>query len=223
MTELSQTELRQQIEIALAENCERTQKGLRDGSRDSFKITPHINFFEGTPEHPTRHITSGYGRLVNLGLISLANFIGCSTSITYNYYWCKSFGVGTDICPPGVPSIRLGTGTTATIHSTNALATAITTAPDTATGSTSNPSAGTYRVTLNATWNAGALGTPTITEAAFYAYTNSVLQAFGTDNIFTNTITLVDRVCSSNGDFSSFVVDSGEPLTAQYEIDLTYV
>jgi hypothetical protein len=195
--------------------------GLRKSSCDSIKITPRVSFFEGTLQHPIRHITSGKGRLVSNGLISVANLFGTSSYNNWYYNWAYSYGIGNGTYPPIVPSLRLGTGTSSTTPSTNNLATPITTPPNTATGSLSNPSAGIYRATFNATWNAGTIGTPTINEAGLWVFGNNVLQVFGA-TFGPNALFLADRVCSTDGDFASFAVNATRPLTLQYQVQAQF-
>jgi hypothetical protein len=212
--------LDKEIEHALKMQHIKDVLGLRKSHTDYIKITPRVTFFEGTPQHPVRHITSGRGRLVAQGLIGLCDYMG--TSYYSNTYagWMYNYGVGAGGIP-AVPSIRLGTGTTATLYNTSQLQTIISTAPNTATGSISSPSAGIYRVTCNATWNAGTIGTPTITEAALYANSNNVLQLFGAGNV-SYGVMLVDRVCSTDGDFASFAVNATKPLTVQYQVQVQF-
>ena len=205
-----------EIEEALRKQEQLNQAGLRDPRFDSIKITPIITFYEGTPEQPGKFITAGKGRLVGNALISLANlmsgnYTGAGTQM---FYWMYSYATGGSGIPT-VPSIRLGIGTTPTVYNTTQLATIINTPPSTLTGGVSSPSAGIYKITLTATWNPGALGTPTITEAALYAKTySSALANFNTASYeYTDTaINLVDRICSTDGDFSSFVVNASNPL-----------
>jgi hypothetical protein len=212
--------LDREIEHALKMQQIKDFLGLRKSKSDSIKITPRVSFFEGTTEHAIRHITSGRGRLVAQGLIGLCDYMGVSNYTNTYVGWMYNYGVGSSGIP-AVPSIRLGTGTTSTLYNTSQLQTIISTAPNTATGSISSPSAGIYRVTCNATWNAGTIGTPTITEAALYANANNVLQAFGAINVAYGVM-LVDRVCSTDGDFSNFVVNATKPLTVQYQVQVQF-
>jgi hypothetical protein len=218
--ELNAKILDKQIQHSLMMQRIKDVLGLRKSRQDSFKVTPRVAFFEGTPERPIRHITSGRGRLVSQGLIGLADYMGIGYYSNNYCGWMYQYGVGGSGIPV-VPSIRLGTGTTATLYNTSQLQTIISTPPNTATGSISNPSAGIYRVTCNATWNAGTIGTPTITEAALYANSNNVLQPFGAGNVG-YAVMLVDRVCSTDGDFNSFAANATKPLTVQYQVQVQF-
>jgi hypothetical protein len=222
----TQIDLQRDITHALKKQNLKDKLHLRNSKMDSIKITPSVSFYYGTPEHPIQHITSGRGRLLGNGLISIANLIGSATA-TYSggvaYFWMQNFAVGSSGVPL-VPSIRLGVGTTATAYNTTQLANIISTAPNTVSGSISNPSTGTYLITLNATWNAGTLGTPTITEAGLYAFGEFTLQSFGATyaNCVTDTIALVDRICSADGDFTAFTVNASYPVTVAYPIQIAY-
>lgn len=225
MDYLTQQQLNREIEEALARQEADTILGKRKSSHDHITITPSFTFIEGTPEHPIRHIASGKGRLLGNGLVSLANFISGNQSGpgTPMYYWMHSFAVGSSGVPT-VPSIRLGIGTTATAYNTTQLASIINTAPNTVSGSVSNPSVGVYKMTSTATWNAGTLGTPTITEAGLYCQTySSALASFGaTFNSSDTDINLVDRICSTDGDFTAFTVNAANPLTLYYPVQISF-
>lgn len=226
---LSQQELEKQITQALAAQDELNRTGKRDASRDCIQIMPIVTFIEGTPENPIRHITSGSGRLTRYGLISLANWVASASasftgaSNTNANCWMKDYAVGNSGVP-SVPSIRLGTGATSTTSDITSLVTIINTPPSSVSGNVSNPSAGVYRVTPTATWNAGTLGTVTITEACLYATIENQLQAFGAtyETHKTNNVEVVDRICSTDGDFAEFTVNSSNPLTVLYNIQFSF-
>lgn len=225
---LSQQELEKQITQALAAQDMLNRTGKRDASRDCIQIMPIVTFIEGTPENPIRHITSGRGRLTRYGLISLANWVASESASSNGsgvpaYCWMKDYAVGNSGVP-SVPSIRLGTGATSTTSDMTSLVTIINTPPSSVSGNVSNPSPGVYRVTPTATWNAGTLGTVTITEACLYATIENQLQAFGatyTTHI-TNNVEVVDRICSTDGDFAEFTVNSSNPLTVLYNIQFSF-
>lgn len=217
---LTQEQLRKEIADSIARQNMLNQLGNRNPSLDAIMIKPRFTFIEGTPQKPIKHIASGHGRLVANGLISIANLIGCATLGGAYYLWMYGAAVGGSGVP-AVPSIRLGIGTTATAYNTTQLASIISTAPNTISGSISNPSAGVYNITMTATWNAGTLGTPTITEAALYAIGNNVLQTFGASAI-TQSCVMMDRICSTNSDFTAFEVNASNPLTLDYTIEVAY-
>jgi hypothetical protein len=215
----------QEIAQALKRQEIKNQLGIRKTGYDNLIITPTVTFYEGTPDKPIRFITAGKGRLVSNALISIVNLMsGTVSAATQNYFWMSSYGVGTDVCPPLVPSIRLGTGTTATAQNTTALVTPLAIAPDLISGTVSNPSSGVYRISYDATWNAGALGTPTITEAALFGKANAVLRAFETADLVSSSvaIVLVDRITSTDEDFEAFEVNGSNPLTVQYQIECRF-
>ncbi len=223
---LTQEQLNKEIETAL---IEQKNNPLRHSGQDAIQVVPVFTFIEGTPSKPIRHIASGRGRLLQQGLISVANLIGCA-SISSNggpnhaYAWLNAFAVGSNGIP-AIPSIRLGTGTTSTTYNMTQLASILSTAPSSVTGSTSNPSNGVYKITPTATWNAGTIaGSTEITEAGLYAYGEFQQQSFGAGyaSCVTDTVGLVDRICSTDDDFTAFEVNASNPLTLYYGIQVSF-
>lgn len=223
---LTQKQLNKEIEEALENQKTNPQ---RHSSQDAIQIMPVFTFIEGTPNHPIRHIASGKGRLLQQGLISITNLLSAATighdgAGTMAYGWMYAFAAGSNGIP-AVPSIRLGTGTTSTTYNMTQLSSILSTAPSSVTGSVSNPSAGVYKITPTATWNAGTIANETeITEAGLYAYGEFQQQAFGATyaNCVTDTVGLVDRICSTDNDFTTVTVNASNPLTLYYGIQVSF-
>ena len=223
---LSQKEIEKAVKESLRNQEELNRSGERDASRDAIQICPYAYFIEGTSEKPLKYLTGGRGRLTVNGLISLVNYMGGGGGTdTYSarFCWMTGFAVGSAGVPT-VPSVRLGLGTTSTVYNVTQLENPLNTAPNAISGSISNPSAGTYRITLTATWNAGTIANETeITEAAFFAKVNPVLQGFeGEWSYLHESIQLIDRLCSTDGDFTTITVNSSNPLTFYYVIPIAF-
>ena len=131
------------------------------------------------------------------------------------------FGVGASGVP-AIPSIRLGTGAGSTTGATTGLTAIVNTQPNSIAGATSNPVAGHYLEAITATWNAGTLSALTITEAALWACMITTLQTFGSSGA-NPSVAFFDRVSSTDGDFSSFTVNTSVPLSCQYQINWNYI
>jgi hypothetical protein len=221
-------DLADEIEKALWRQKIRDALHLRKTGRDKIQIIPVVSFFEGTLQNPIRHIATSKGHLVNSGLISLLNFASGAHQYSGQYTtyasadWMYSYAVGPSGVP-NVPSIRLGTGNGATTGSTTGLVAIVNTPPNAISGSTSNPSAGHYLSAITATWNSGALSAITVTEAGLWAFMEAVLRGFAYTSGQTPSATFVDRVSSTDGDFSSFVVNTSVPLSVQYQINFNFV
>jgi hypothetical protein len=209
-----------EIEHALfAQKCKNFFK-LRNSSRDKIAVTPVVQFFEGTLKNPLRHIATTKGHLVDNALIGLCDYtssggFGSMSCPMYN------FGVGGSGVP-AIPSIRLGTGTGSTTGSTAALVSIINTPPSSIAGSTSNPSAAHYLNAMTATWNAGTIAALTVTEAGLWMYLLNTLNVFGSTSASTSCL-FADRVSSTDGDFSSFTINTSNPLSVQYQLNWNYI
>lgn len=121
-----------------------------------------------------------------------------------------------------------------TLYNTTALTTPIGGAPGTAPNSiggvTSNPSNGVFLINFTATWNAGTLpGNPTIGELALYlsVFAAGNLSAYqwstGTGGGGTGTPVLVSRLAAADGVFSPFAINSANPLSIVWTIQLSFV
>jgi hypothetical protein len=214
----SMLDLEKEIQAALFRQRIKDFFKLRNTKGDSIKITPRVSFIEGTIGKDARLIASTKGHIVDSGLITITNYLCAGTDASPNYLGWNGAAVSSSGVPV-VPSCRLGTGAGGTIHSTNALASIVSTPPSTLTCATSMPSGGSYKGTMTATWNAGSLGAITITEAAMWIYGHSggaLLTAVS--GAMTPGLLFFDRVTSADGDFTSFTVNVSKPLVLVYDI-----
>ena len=106
------------------------------------------------------------------------------------------------------------------------------TAPNTLSGTNSNPSAGQYRIAWTATWNSGTLSAITITEFGMW-WNNGFAGSSGAMGLmrFGNTgyanqggsnPEFASRISSTDGDFTSFTVNTSVPLTLQWNLTFTF-
>ena len=163
------------------------------------------------------------GHIVNAGLMMLGNFfslgaIGGSSS----YCYFPAYGWSTMNT-----YIQLGTGGNATTYSTTALTTPVATKPNSQSGSFTNPSNGVFKVNFTATWNAGALTAITVTEMGLWLEALnqlSTMQTFGAmvGPSGANTYFFFSRISSTDGDFTSFVVNTAVPLTITWTLTFQY-
>lgn len=198
---------------------------LRKTHGDELRIKASAYAYYGTPKLPVKLIFASKGHMVNQANVGLCNYM--SMSAFYNgqgqfsggMYNCGVGGSGV----PSVPSIRLGTGTGSTTAAMTALAAIINTPPNTIGGTNSSPVANKYRMALTGTWNIGTLSAVTINEAALFAFlpAPSTQQSFGAINL-SSVVVMVDRINTTDGDFSPFTIDTSKPLSFQYNLDFTF-
>lgn len=133
--------------------------------------------------------------------------------------------------PTYIYNMYIGTDiTTATLFNTSALISPIGTAPGTAPnakgGVTSNPSNGVFRIIITATWNAGTVS-GMVGEMALYlnllsAPTN--LKVYGwSDVVQPTSAVLASRLAVADGAFSPFTINTANPLTITWTIQLSFV
>ena len=123
--------------------------------------------------------------------------------------------------------IQLGTGGNATTFSTTALTTPISAKANSQSGSFTNPSNGVFKVNYTATWNAGALSAVTITEMGLWLCQFNGLtsmQTFGAaySEQAPATYFFFSRISSTDGDFTSFVINTSVPLTITWTLTFQY-
>jgi hypothetical protein len=196
--------------------------GQRNTFGDKIIIIDEVLIYEGN-----KLKFKSKAHIVNQGLIWLINLL--STAGGYNAQMGYSWGFSSySFTPSGNSYIRLGTGTGVTTGAMTALITPVATVPSSQSGTTSTPSTGTYRISWIATWNAGVLTAITVTEIGLWLAfgTHSSLQSFGwTQNLSVQTLeaaTFLSRLSSSDGDFSSFVVNPSVPLTIEWRLTFTF-
>ena len=151
---------------------------------------------------------------ISMGIIPGSNAASQGPISVYNMY------VGTDIAQ-------------ATLYNTAALTTPIGGAPGTAPNSiggvTSNPSNGVFQMSITATWNAGTLpGDPTIGEMALYLDMYSapaslfayqwVMQPYAPGGA-----KLASRLAAADGVFAPFAINSANPLSIVWTIQVSFV
>lgn len=153
----------------------------------------------------------GHNKVVGQGLRHLINQYGASGG-TGSSSHIKGHANG------NLAHMRVGTGTGATIDTTTALTTEVATAPNTLVATLSNPVAGTYRMESLATWNAGTLSAITVTEIAIKGDLNTTLGSNSTPS----SNQLLSRLSTTDGEFSSFVVNTAAPLAIRYRMDFVF-
>jgi hypothetical protein len=183
---------------------------------DVVKVTDEILIYEGVGENKRLKFASK-GHIVNQGLIHISNMLAMS-AISYqssmhgtSYNWTTK-----------ITYMRLGTGGNVTTGSTTQLTTIVSTAPDSQAGSTSSPSAGTYRVSWTATWNAGTLTAITVSEIGLFLDMVATLQSFGFTYSGGGGSVLFSRLSAADGDFTAFVVNTSVPLTIEWRLTFTF-
>lgn len=133
---------------------------------------------------------------------------------TYNY----NMYIGTDM-------------TTPTAYNTSVLISPIGTVPGTApnsrSGNVTNPSVSIYRMIITMEWNAGTVS-GTVGEIALYlnmlpAPANRMPYQWAMDYTYQyNTPVLVSRLAVADGTFSSFTINTANPLTIVWTIQLSF-
>jgi len=188
----------------------RATLGLRNTFGDRVVLEDHVEAWMGD-----KRVVSSKGHIVNQGLIGLINLMAIhslqsglhvpstdwSTS-PYNYGW-----------------IYVGTGTGVTTGSMTSLVTPNTTKPDSQSGATASPATGTYRVSWISTWNAGTLPAIDVSEMGLYLILITTLQSFGVSATAGN---LFSRLSDSDGDFTTFTVNTAVPLTIEWRLTLIF-
>ena len=194
---------------------------LRNTFGDVIKISDDLTCWQGDKLQ-----FKSKGHLTNYGLIALVNWLSFTYLSTATVFGIN-YAMGTD------NYIRCGTGhTNTTTATTTALDTINATAPSSYFGTTSNPSAGAYRITWTATWNAGALAAITIYEFGLWfnngwaaSSSQFALQAFTgglSSNINNANPEMVSRISDPDGDFAHFTVNTSVPLTLAWNLTFTF-
>jgi hypothetical protein len=126
-------------------------------------------------------------------------------------------------------SMYIGSDTnTPTEYNTTALTTPIGTnpgtVPTTINGGVSNPSNGVFNMVITATWNPGTVS-GTVGEMALYLnmYPTGNLRAFqwATSYISPSAI-MASRLSAADGNFSAFPINTSNPLSIAWTIQLTF-
>jgi len=184
--------------------------GLRNTFGDRIIIEDEVLVYEGD-----KLMFKSKGHIVNQGLIALINFIGGDTA---------------DKCPSSLwgavsgGTLHVGTGTGVTTGTTTALVIDEGTDADSQSGTISSPAVGTYRVAWTATWNAGSLAAIDVSELGLSLYIDGdALNAFGDNYVATgHAKTFFSRLSDSDGDFTTFTVNTAVPLTIEWRLTFTF-
>ena len=123
-------------------------------------------------------------------------------------------------------NIYLGSDTTtATTHDMTALVSPIGTSPtepNTKHGVLSNPEPSIWRVVYTAVWDGGSVG-GTLGELGLYLKTTSYFD-FGIWGWYCNTgPEMVSRLASADGAFTAFAINTSEPLSVTWTIEVKLV
>lgn len=133
-----------------------------------------------------------------------------------NYLWASAMNAST-VSGGTTGTMRVGTGTGATGDGTTALVTEVATAPSSIAFTTDNPSSGTYRFKVTATWNAGVLAAVTVTEIGIKGNSMNTLSS---TSVTSNH--LLARLSSTDGEFVAFLVDTTKPLVIEYRFTMAF-
>ena len=188
---------------------------------DCLRIRDRITCYQGDKVQ-----FSTKGHFVSQGLILMCNWISFAGSSSSNVFG-PLYG-STQVQVLANWYARVGTGAGSTIQSTVGLTTPVATAPSFITANTSNPSASSCRIAYVFVWASGTLTAITVTE--FGLWLNNGFQA-GTPTLATFGQTaagnlsnpqFMARISSTDGDFTSFTVNTSVPLTLQWNLTFTY-
>jgi hypothetical protein len=213
MTALEYNELKRRI--CLSKQKIKDVFKRRNTFGDRVEVTDEILVYEGAGKNRKLKFASK-GHIVNQGLIHIVNLLS-PTALAYSsglhgtsYQWTSR-----------TTYMRLGTGGNVTTGSVTQLTTLVSTPPDSQAGSASSPSAGTYRLSWTATWNAGTLTAITVSEIGLFLDLVSSLQSFGWTYGGGGTA-LFSRLSAADGDFTAFVVNTSVPLTIEWRLTFTF-
>jgi hypothetical protein len=202
---------------------------------DAIKISEEYLFWEGSQEQvkngSAKLMIKSKGHIVNYGLAAIVNLLSYSGNSNnyYNRFGTVGFATGTPVTTQAY--VKVGTGAGATGPTTTTLTTVNNTLPSSQAGNTSNPTAGTYRISYIATWNSGALAAITVSEVGLWlAYLTagsdmSALQAFGwsfTGNTMNGQSIFFSRLSDADGDFTAFTVNTAVPLTIEWRLTFSF-
>lgn len=197
--------------------------GLRNTLGDRIIITDEVLVWEGSMEQVKNGTAKlkfkSKGHIVSQGLIGIINLLALYTLNSVNAVPSYNWGAGAGNI---YSRIRVGTGTGATTASMTDLVTPNTTNPSSLSGATSNPTAGVYRVSWLATWNAGVLTAITVTELGLYLFLVPTLQTFGATGPLPTVYAFCSRLSDSDGDFTAFLVNILVPLTIEWRLTFTF-
>lgn len=184
--------------------------GMRNTLGDAIKIEDEVLVWQGD-----KLLFRSRGHIVNQGLIGIVNLMVVTTlstvAIVPSRYWS---GLGDGY-------MYVGTGTGVTTGGMTNLVSPVATKPNSQSGATSVPATGTYRVAWTGTWNAGTLAAINVSELGMWLYIQPSLQSFGATGM-TGAVTFFSRLSDSDGDFTTFTVNTAVPLTVEWRLTFTF-
>jgi hypothetical protein len=203
---------------------------------DAIKISEEYLFWEGSQEQvkngSAKLITKSKGHIVNTGLIAIINLLSLSGTTTNYINRFGTYGFDTSTPSTAYGYVKVGTGGGITGPTTTGLTTVTNTLPSSQAGNTSNPSAGSYRISYIATWNSGVLAAITVSEVGLwldYSTVNndmSALQAFGWAITYGGSVygsaVFFSRLSDADGDFTAFAVNTAVPLTIEWRLTFSF-
>jgi len=168
-------------------------------------ITSEVEVWNGKTHFLCRH-----NHFVNQGLVHIIN-------VFTSYRVTGTFGTSA-----GKYTMKLGTDTTTvTTPGMTALVAEVATEPNTLSGLNSNPTVGTVRMAVAATWNAGTVA-GTVGELGLRWGLHNAIQAWRWDCGGSANKLLMSRLSAADGDFLSFVINAGAPLTIEWRVTFTF-
>ena len=191
---------------------------LRNMSGDKILVTEQYVVKSGN-----KILFATKGHIVNAGLMMLGNFFAIDNIASNSQSaYMPAHGWGSM-----ATYIQLGTGGNSTTFSTTGLTTPVSTKANSQSGSFTNPSNGVFKVNYTATWNAGALSAITVTEMGLWlnVFSNiTTMQTFAGSPVESQTATafFFSRISSTDGDFTSFVINTSVPLTITWTLTFQY-
>ena len=185
-------------------------------TNDTIKIEGFVEIRNGDT------VIKAKNRFVQTLLQHVLNFLSCTSAPA---------PLNTQRGPMQAVNMYVGTDTTTpTVYNTTVLTSQIGIAPGTPPttigGTTQNPSNGVFRIIITATWNAGSLpGNPTIGEMALYmtVFPSGTLRSFAWVDSGTPPAILASRLAVADGTFSAFTINSANPLSIVWTIQLSFV
>jgi len=205
-------------EMCDIESTLKSKLGLRNTFGDRIIIKDEVLVYEGE-----KLLFKSRGHIVNQGLIGIINLLGSGLlSATTTGHGLPSRGMDTgQAWSNKVQYMRVGTGTGVTTGTMTTLVTINTTAPDSQSGAIASPTVGTYRVSWIATWNAGTLPAINVSELGIFLCLDVSLNTFEATCVPANA-QFFSRLSDSDGDFTTFLVNTAVPLTIEWRLTFTF-
>jgi len=195
----------------------RQRLGLRNTFGDRIVISDEVLVWQGD-----RLLFRSKGHIVNQGLIDIVNLM-TATNVAGASYGLPTGGSALNKkWSQKVQYMRVGTGTGVTTSAMSSLVTQTATAADSQSGATAMPALGTYRISWTATWNAGTLAAIDVSELGLFLCLDVTLRAFEIANMTVSDAQLFSRLSNSDGDFTTFTVNTAVPLVIEWRLTFTF-